>query len=138
MKLIPNIGLGFVRFGMNPSELIAVFPEKQKYESWMGGNLNDSLLFHGIIFSFDKCNSSRPLADSHLEEIRISGRDDVILWEQQITNWTKNSLENFLNENKISYEIMNNRAIKLKSLSMTFSFNEQNQIDYIQMWTTTK
>ena len=53
MEVIPNIGIGPVRFGMSPAEALAAIPEGQKYEEWMGGNRNDSLLFHGLILGFD-------------------------------------------------------------------------------------
>ena len=53
MEVIPNIGVGPVRFGMSPAEVLTAIPEGQKYEEWMGGNRNDSLLFHGLILGFD-------------------------------------------------------------------------------------
>jgi len=37
---------------MRPNEIVSVFTEPQMYEEWMGGNLNDSLLFQGLILGF--------------------------------------------------------------------------------------
>src|SRR6185369_10344683 len=101
MLLLPKIGLGEVRFGMTPGEVQKAFHEPQKYEDWMGGNLNDSLLFHGIIFGFYEHNTFGPLPDAKLEEIRTNGREDLILWGKQIHEWNKTSLAHYLNENKI-------------------------------------
>jgi len=46
MEIIPDIGLGSMRFGMSPDEVVALMGEAQTYEDWMGGNLNDSLVYH--------------------------------------------------------------------------------------------
>jgi hypothetical protein len=61
LEIIPGIGIGPVQRGMSPPQVLEALPEKHQYEEWMGGNLNDSLLFHGLIFSFDKCNPAGPL-----------------------------------------------------------------------------
>jgi hypothetical protein len=53
LELYPGEGIGLVRIGMSPAEVLAVLDEPQVYEKWMGGNLNDSLLFRGLLFHFD-------------------------------------------------------------------------------------
>ena len=86
-------GLGLIRLGMCPNEVMERFPEEQGYEEWMGGNLNDSLLFHGLIFQFDRCNSKSPLPKSKLNRIVIHQRVDVVLFERPMTAWTRGELE---------------------------------------------
>src|SRR5215467_5847811 len=103
MDIIPNIGVGAVRFGMKPGEVIALFPEAQKYEDWMGGNRNDSLLYQGIIFEFNACNSSGPLANSRLIGIEIFGRKNAVLWGRPIDTWTKEALVSYLDEHNMAY-----------------------------------
>ena len=45
LDIHPGKGIGAVRHGMRPAEVLAVFDEPQVYEYWMGGNLNDARLF---------------------------------------------------------------------------------------------
>jgi hypothetical protein len=66
LDIHPGVGIGPIRHGMRPAEVLAVFPEPQVYEDWMGGNLNDALLFRGLRLHFSKCDSRAPLADSTL------------------------------------------------------------------------
>ena len=66
--------------------------EPQQYEDWMGGNLNDALLFHGLIFTFDRCDSHGPLPHALLDRIDIHGREDADLFGQPLGTWTKDAL----------------------------------------------
>ncbi len=134
MDVIPNIAVGPVRFGMKPSEVMAHFPEEQLYEDWMGGNLNDSLLYRGIIFSFDEHNSVGPLANSQLVEIRMHGREDVVLCGQLIGTWTKETIISYWDENDLAYEYHDNGHVSIPSLSLVLSFDSQEQIEYLVMW----
>ena len=77
---------------MRPAEVLAMFPEPQVYEDWMGGNLNDALLFRGLRLHFSKCNSSAPLADSTLNWVVIHQRADAYLFGRPISEWTKDSV----------------------------------------------
>ncbi len=109
---------------MSPDELLTIFTEDQKHEGWMGGNLNHSLMFRGIVFGFDKYDGSAPLPDSHLIEIKISGREGVNLWGKEISEWTKPELIKYLDENKILYGNLKNGDL---------SFDGQQRLDYVEM-----
>jgi hypothetical protein len=85
----PGEGIGPIRIGMRPAEVIAVFDEPSVYERWMGGNLNDSLLFHGLVLTFTECDSSAPLPDSTLHHVIIHQREDAFLFDRPMTEWTK-------------------------------------------------
>jgi hypothetical protein len=134
MDVIPNIGAGSVRFGMKPSEVMAHFPEEQLYEDWMGGNLNDSLLYRGIIFGFDKYNSVGSLANSRLVEIRMYGREDAVICGRLIGTWKKETIINYWDENDLAYEDHDNGDVSIPSLSLVLSFDSQDQIEYLEMW----
>ena len=135
MRLLPKVGLEDVRFGMIPSEVLKTFNERQQYEDWMGDNLNDSLLFHGIIFGFDECNSFGPLSNARLQEIRIFDRKDLILWGKQITQWNKTSLKQYLDDNKIWYQEEVNGDWSCNYLWLALSFDKTQQLEYVEMWT---
>jgi hypothetical protein len=134
MEVIPNIGIGPVRFGMTPAEVIANFPDGQKYEDWMGGNRNDSLLFHGLILGFDSCDGDGPLADSRLVEFTIYGREDVRLWGQGLGDWSKEAVAEYLRRHGIPYEIHENGDWSVRPHSLAISFAEEGHIDWVEAW----
>ena len=134
MEVMPNIGVGPARFGMSPAEVLAHFPEGQKYEDWMGGNRNDSLLFHGLIFGFDRCDGFGPLADSRLVEVTIYGREDVLLWGRGIGDWSKVAVAEYLGRNGTPYEIHENGDLLVRPHSMTLSFAEGGHLEWVEAW----
>jgi hypothetical protein len=119
---------------MSPAEVLANFPEEQKYEDWMGGNRNDSLLFHGLIFGFDRCDGFGPLADSRLVEFTIYGREDTELWGRGIGDWSKEAVADYLGRNGIPYEIHGNGDLSVLQFSMALSFTEGGQLDWVEAW----
>jgi hypothetical protein len=72
--LVPNERVGPAHFGLRPAQVTSVMGETELYEDWMGGNLNDSLLFRGLILGFDRCDANGPLPDGRLIEARV--KDD--------------------------------------------------------------
>lgn len=77
---------------MRPGEVLAVFGEPRVYEDWMGGNLNDSLFFHGLVFFFSDCDAYAPLPDSTLYEVWVRQREDAFLFDRPMCEWTKEAL----------------------------------------------
>lgn len=92
LEIVPGVGVGPVCLGMSPRQVLDVFPEEQKWEHWMGGNLNDALLFHGLVFIFDKCESAGPLPDARLERIFVRGREDAMLLGKPVSSWDKSAI----------------------------------------------
>jgi len=92
LEIHPGEGFGPIRHGMRPAEVLAVFTELQMYEDWMGGNLNDALLFKGLRCHFGECDSSGPLPHSRLNWIVIHQRPDAYLFGQPVGEWTKESV----------------------------------------------
>ena len=70
MELIPH-GIGSISLGMSPAQVESILGRHHTYEEWMGGNLNDSLLYPGIVISFNHSDGSGPLDDSQANEIWI-------------------------------------------------------------------
>lgn len=134
MEVIPNIGVGPVRFGMSPAEVLASLPEEQKHEDWMGGNRNDSLLFHGLIFGFDRCDAIGTLADGRLIEFTIHGREDVRLWGRGIGDWSRDAVAEYLGHNVIPYEIHENGDLSVLPHSLALSFDEDGRLVWVEGW----
>ena len=134
LQIIPNVGIGPLRFGMNPDEVRRRFPEKETYEDWMRGNLNDSLLYRGLILEFDACDSHGPLTHSRFSGLRLNRREDATLWGRGLFDWTKTSIGHHLENNGIAYESLENGDILVASLSTSMSFDESDLLEYIEMW----
>ena len=77
---------------MRPVEVLAVFAEAQVCEEWMGGNLNDALIFHGLRFHFPDCNTYGPLPTSQLCRVVIHQREDAYLFGRPVEEWTKGTI----------------------------------------------
>src|SRR5205823_4384318 len=92
LDIHPGVGIGPIRHGMRPAEVMAVSPEPQLYEDWMGGNLNDALLFQGLRLHFSECDSRAPLPDSTLNWVVIHQRPDAFLFGRPVGEWTKQSV----------------------------------------------
>ena len=134
MELVPKVGIGPLRFGMSPVEVRALLPEESTYEEWMGGNLNDSLLYHGLIIGFDECDSMGPLPDSRLNRICVFGREDAVIWGRGICDWTKEEATTHLDQSRISYRNLDSGDVSVQDLSLTLSFDNSNHLEYVEVW----
>jgi hypothetical protein len=133
MEILPNIGIGAIRFGMRPAEVRLLMLEPETYEEWMGGNLNDSLLYRGLILGFDACDAYGPLAHSHFTNLRLSRREDII-WGKNLFAWTKASIADHLGRNAVPHEFPDNGDLLVPSLSLEMSFDKSDGLEHIEMW----
>ncbi len=134
MEIIPNIGLGTLRFGMSPKQVRASFDEPETYEDWMGGNLNDSLLFKGLILGFDRYNAHGPLARSKFREATIHGRPDVVIMGKSLLDWSKSAVIDRLGQESVSYSLELSGGINIPAWSLAFSFDDNDRLIYVEMW----
>jgi hypothetical protein len=133
LEIIPGIGVGPIRHGMSPADVLAAFNEPRRYEDWMGGNLNDALLFHGLRLHFDKCDSYGPLADSRLDWIVIHGREDALLFGEPVERWTKgNVLRKLLDEGLVA-ETPSNGDIDVHG-KLGLSFADDNRLVWVEVY----
>ena len=134
----PGQGVGSIKFGMTPDEVIALFDETSVYEEWMGGNLNDSLLYHGMIFGFDRCDGSGPLKDSALGEVIVRERDDVSLYGKPMTMWTKPELLQRFATDGIRMEgqhfIYNTLQVHAPDFPMDLRFDDDGRLLELHTW----
>ncbi len=128
MEMVPKVGLGELRFGMTPVEVRSIFPEQEMYEEWMGGNLNDSLLYHGLILSFDECDSFGPLSDSRLNDIIIQGRNDIQLWGVELREWTRTEFVAYLDRIQISHKWYG-RTVCIPEYSISATFTDSGRLE---------
>ena len=87
-------GLGPIEPGMHPAQVRALLPEPHYFEPWMGGNLDDSLLYRGLVLEFSSSDGSEPPPDSHLVAVRLRAgrRPETRLLGRELRHWTRQSL----------------------------------------------
>ena len=89
MDIIPHIGIGPLRFGLKPDEVKAILGSDQTWETWMDGNLNDSLFYPGIILFFDEYDSHGPLATGRLVQIEVNATYSCCLFGCELNSVTR-------------------------------------------------
>jgi len=138
MEIIPNIGLGPLRFGMSPKQVRSLLDEPEVYEDWMGGNLNDSLLYKGMILGFDWHDAYGPLPFSEFRGAQINMREDVVVLGKRLLDWKKLSLTDRLEKESVAYELEACGDIRVPEWSLAFSFDDQERLIWLSMWTPAK
>jgi hypothetical protein len=103
MEIRLGEGIGPISHGMTPAEVRAAFPEPEGYEEWMGGNLNDALLFRGLIVSFTRCDAFGPLPDALVAGIQALGREDLTLDGVPLRQWTRAALRAWLDRRGLAW-----------------------------------
>ncbi len=127
MEIISGTKIGPFERGMKFEEVKSLIKEPEVHEAWMGGNLNDSIIIHGLILSFDRCNSNGPSPDSILIDYEVRNRSDATIFGDLINNWTWEKFKSYLEDNDIKYSIEYENNIDLDilltDLELCVSFN---------------
>jgi hypothetical protein len=132
LDITPGEGIGPIQLGMQPSKVLILFPESQLYEEWMGGNLNDALLFHGLRLQFDSCNAWGPLPGSRLDFITIHDREDAYLFDRPMGDWTKESLLRELRQRDFELETPSKSEIDVPK-QIGFGFDEDGRLNWVEI-----
>jgi hypothetical protein len=133
LELQPLRGLGPLLFDMTPAQVRAAFPEPEMYEEWMGGNLNDSILFRGLICGFDKCDASGPLPRSKLREFRVSvARSDLSFEGRPLREWNKGTLSAL--PALADAQPAGAPSISIRELGLAFDFDEGGHVAFAELW----
>jgi hypothetical protein len=136
MEIELGKGIGPIRFGMTPAEVRAAFPEREAYEDWMGGNLNDALPYPGMIVGFDGCDARGPLADARVCELIVQGRRDLTLDGVPLHAWTRDRLRArfALLDVPVEDDALGNLFVARRGVS--FGFDAGGRVEGLQMWAT--
>src|SRR5690348_1499750 len=103
MELVPKAGIGLIRFEMSPSQVEEILGSHHTYENWMGGNLNDALLYPGLVICFDRNNAAVPLPDSKICEIWIHPNSAITLAGKNIFSLQEKDIESYLATQDVHY-----------------------------------
>ena len=131
--LIPGVGIGTIRFGLNPAEVQEAMSEEMVHERWMGGNLNDALFFHGLRFHFDRHNGNGPLEDGSLNEIYVCGRDEASLYEKPLMQWDRHSVVHTFKTMSYRVSTLQNGDVIVEDPYIEISFDDTGHISWFVM-----
>lgn len=134
MDLIPNIGVGEVRFGMVPNQVVASFGPKTTWQHWMGGNLNDSLFYPGIIFYFDDHDARGPLPHAKLIQIEVNASFTGKLFATELSRLTRGQLIARLGREQTGLREFANGSIQAPSLHMHWWFDPDGKLNIVQLY----
>jgi hypothetical protein len=130
MELIPH-GIGLITLGMLPVQVENILGKHHTYEEWMGGNLNDSLLYRGMVISFNRSDASKPLENSQANEIWIHSNCPATLAGQDVFSLYKRDIEKILTTKEINFESSND--IWVSEYGWDFCFDENARVTDIYL-----
>ncbi len=121
-ELRPLEGIGAVRFGATPNEVRKEFGFNLVWEEWMGGNLNDSLYYPGVVFGFDDHDSHGPLESASLGSVRVNSKFPALLFELPLESLDRERVLAVLAARSIGTKAYPNLSIEAPSLGLHFGF----------------
>ena len=127
-------GIGPLRFGMTPAEVRTAFAEPEVYEDWMGGNLNDSVLFRGMIVSFDRCDAHGPLANARVTGFFVQGRRDLVLEGVPLHAWTRGELRSRLAALGLRAKDGGPENLLVRPAGASFAFDAAGRVSGLDLW----
>jgi hypothetical protein len=128
LDLRPGEGIGDLLFGMNPAAIEQKMNEPSTYEEWMGGNLNDAMLYAGLILIFDRFSSSGPLPDSRFVQAIVHDRSDASFAGRALAHWSKADLIDHLHSNQIPFSVKAHGGLDVEN-GLWFRFNMDGSVD---------
>jgi len=126
-------GIGEVKFNMTPLEVQSKFGSKFYGEDWMGGNLNDSLLYRNLILTFDDHESIGPLKDSKLVFIKTNASSQILLQGKALSEISRDEL---LSSSLLGYfgKVDRNLHVEFEELGIRFNFDADGVLNEFNMW----
>jgi hypothetical protein len=132
LDIQPGEGIGPIRHGMRPAEVLAAFPEPRVFEDWMGGNLNDALLFHGLRLHFSGCDARAPLPDSTLNWVVIHQREDAYLFGRPVAEWTKDAVVRELRQRGYDVQLPPHGDVEVPQ-QLGMSFDNEGRLIWVEV-----
>jgi len=126
-------GIGSVQFNMTPLDVQSRFGNKYRGEEWMGGNLNDSLLYGDLILTFDEYDSTGPISNSKLVFIKANASSQILLQGIALSAITR---EELLSKSLLGHfgEKNHNLHVEFEKLGLQFNFDADGKLNEFYMW----
>lgn len=132
LDVLPGVGIGTIRFGMRCDEVLALIDEPSCHEEWMGGNLCDALLYHGLRLHFSEYNSDGPLPFGQLGELFICGREDAVLFGRQLFSWHKSEIVDQFKKQNMAPELLKNGDVEVVCPYTAMSFDADDRVCWFE------
>jgi len=127
MEIVPLVGLGPVKFGMNRRQVKAFLGEKLTWEPWMGGNRNEDLYYPGLAVSFDQFG---------VDEFQIRASLDATWMGRPVAEVTASEVMDALTAMGATPKWHAVGMVDSAKLAITFEFNDDGSLSQIIMSTT--
>jgi hypothetical protein len=135
MELIPKLGIGPIRFKMSPAQIESILGSHRTFEDWMGGNLNDALLYPGLVICFSQNDAFGPLPDSQVREIWIHPNNPTTLAGQDVFSLYVKDIESYLKGNGVQYDKHEDKDyLWIPEFGWELSFDDDQRIEFIKIF----
>jgi hypothetical protein len=124
-------GLGPIKFGARPSEVKSAWGTEIYYEDWMGGNLENFLYFKGLLVGFRGEVEDHPSENCHVCMFQVKTVHQLSLWNQEITNATRQEIESLLNAKRQKFKVLPNGIVQCTEQELQFHFSETDRLDEV-------
>ena len=111
IEIIPGKGFGHILLGMSLTEARKMSEEHSQWASWMGGNLNNSVVYDGVVAH---------CSENVIDQIHVRGREDAILFGMPITSLTREVLTTVCEKGMIDIEWEDRDSATLSGLWVWF------------------
>jgi len=133
-EIKPKVGVGQAAFGMTPAEVKAILGAEAEWQEWMEGNLNDSLLYPGMIIGFDKYDAYGPLSYGRVREFRLHQDSSATLFGEKLMGMPGNRLLQSLRANGHVVNEEHAGYLLVASQRIAFDVDETDRICGAEIW----
>lgn len=116
---------------MRPSQVKSILGTELYYEDWMGGNLENFLFYKGLLIGFRGDIDEHPNENSTVCMFKVKTTHSLRLWGSEITNATKQEIENLLKLNDSKFKVTRNNFIQCIEHKFHFVFNNAGVLDEV-------
>ncbi len=132
-EIKPNTGIGRLEYGMRLESVKEVMGSECVYEEWMGGNLNDSLFYSGIIIGFRPFDMHGPLPGSKVIEFHLNENLPASLFGESLFDMNGVDLMALLREKEFTPYQSRPYFVECEEMHIHFDLDEQGKVCFVEM-----
>ncbi|MCH7315786.1 hypothetical protein [Acinetobacter sp. ANC 3882] len=129
----PFHGVGPIILGSSVANIKKLFGTELYYEDWMGGNLENFLFYQGLLIGFHNEGSDNLTDISKVSSVIIKPTHELILWNEDISNFSKQQITNLLKKQKMNFKEINKSFIECKQIKIRFGFNSDMFLEQLEI-----
>jgi hypothetical protein len=133
-EAFPLVGLDHLRFGMTPAQVRSLYGDSQRWETWMGGNLNDFMFYEGLLIGFDGDNADVPQETSSVVLLGARTESGMKLFDVDISTFAIEKLLGFFVERSIATVQTRAHFFRVPSLGIQFNVGREGYLE--ELWLT--